>query len=91
VTRTLSPIPWTVEFDSLVRKAIETRDLASLAAPEAWGKPLAALAHPTLEHYVPLLYCMGSTTEHDAVSYPYEGFEHGSLSMRMVLFNGSGK
>jgi 4,5-DOPA dioxygenase extradiol len=82
------PFPWTIEFDSQVKKAIETRDIASLAAPEHWGKPLAALAHPTLEHYVPLLYCLGSTTEHDAVSYPYEGFEYSSLSMRMVLFEG---
>ncbi len=80
------PYPWTVEFDSKVTNAIETRDVASLAAPEHWGKPLAALAHPTLEHYVPLLYCMGSTDEHDVVSYPYEGFEYGSLSMRMVMF-----
>ena len=77
--------PWTVEFDSHVKKAIETRDLVSLAAPEHWGKPLAALAHPTLEHYVPLLYCMGSTTGDDKVTYPYEGFEYGSLSMRAVL------
>ena len=29
---------------------------------------------------------MGSTTEYEAVSYPYEGFEYGSLSMAMVLF-----
>ena len=79
-------LPWTVEFDSKVKTAIETRDVTSLAAPDNWGKPLAALAHPTLEHYVPLLYCLGSTTEQDAVSYPYEGFEYGSLSMRMVLF-----
>jgi 4,5-DOPA dioxygenase extradiol len=84
------PFPWTVEFDSKVKNAIESRDVASLTAPEHWGKPLAALAHPTLEHYLPLLYCMGSTTKHDAVSYPYEGFEYGSLSMRMVLFGGSG-
>jgi 4,5-DOPA dioxygenase extradiol len=85
------PYPWTIEFDSKVKDAIETRDTTSLAVPDSWGKPLAALAHPTLEHYVPLLYCMGSTTEHDTVSYPYEGFEYGSLSMRMVLFGGSGK
>lgn len=80
------PFPWTIEFDSQVKNAIETRDLTSLAAPEHWGKPLTVLAHPTLEHYVPLLYCLGSTTEQDEVSYPYEGFEYGSLSMRMVLF-----
>jgi len=84
------PFPWTIEFDSHVKKAIETRDLASLAAPEHWGKPLASLAHPTLEHYVPLLYCLGSTNERDTVTYPYEGFEHGSLSMRMVLFGARG-
>lgn len=83
------PFAWTVEFDSQVKKAIESRDLAALGAPERWGKPLASLAHPTLEHYVPLLYCLGSTTEHDAVSYPYEGFEYGSLSMRMVLLGES--
>jgi len=80
------PFPWTLEFDAHVKNAIETRDVAALAAPGHWGRPLATLAHPTLEHYVPLLYCMGSTTEDDAVSYPYEGFEYGSLSMRMVLF-----
>jgi 4,5-DOPA dioxygenase extradiol len=81
-----APYPWTVEFDARVKNAIETRNVASLEAPEHWGKPLAALAHPTLEHYVPLLYCMGSTDERDAVSYPYEGFEYGSISMRMVMF-----
>jgi 4,5-DOPA dioxygenase extradiol len=82
------PYPWTVEFDTRVKNAIETRDVKALAAPEHWGRPLAALANPTLEHYVPLLYCMGSTSEKDAVSYPYEGFEYGSISMRMAMFGG---
>jgi 4,5-DOPA dioxygenase extradiol len=78
------PLPWAVEFDAQVKQAIDARDIAALAAPARWGKPLAALAHPTLEHYVPLLYCQGSTTDRDTATYPYEGFEHGSLSMRMV-------
>ena len=29
---------------------------------------------------------MGSTDEKDAVSYPYEGFDFGSISMRAILF-----
>jgi hypothetical protein len=29
---------------------------------------------------------MGSTDEHDTISYPYEGIELGSVSMRMALF-----
>jgi hypothetical protein len=34
---------------------------------------------------------MGSTDERDAVSYPYEGFDFGSISMRMVLFGNASR
>ena len=80
------PFDWTREFDAKVTQAIEVRDVHSMAAPTTWGESLLATAHPTLEHYVPLLYCMGSTSGKDVVSYPHEGFDYGSISMRMVLF-----
>jgi 4,5-DOPA dioxygenase extradiol len=78
--------PWALEFDTKVKVAIEKRDLRSLSAPDKWSSTLVAEAHPTLEHYVPILYCVGSVDEKDEVSYPYEGFDLGSVSMRMVLF-----
>jgi len=78
---------WAVEFDSRVKSAVEAHDANALAAPQKWGDTLLATAHPTVEHYLPLLYCMGSTDETDAVSYPYEGFDFGSISMRAVLFD----
>jgi 4,5-DOPA dioxygenase extradiol len=81
-----SGFPWAEEFDGKVKKAIEARDMESLAAPDRWGNTLLAEAHPTLEHYAPILYCLGSTDEHDSVTYPYEGMEFGTVSMRMVLF-----
>ncbi len=81
-----SAYPWAAEFDDKVKQAIDQRDLASLEAPDRWGTSLLASAHPTLEHYAPLLYAMGTTNEHDTVSYPYEGIEMGSVSMRMALF-----
>jgi 4,5-DOPA dioxygenase extradiol len=77
---------WAVEFDARVKEAVEAHDSNSLALPQRWGEALLATAHPTVEHYLPLLYCMGSTDERDAVSYPYEGFDFGSISMRMILF-----
>ena len=77
---------WAVEFDANVKHAIEAHDNASLAAPQKWGDSLLAAAHPTVEHYLPLLYCMGCTDDKDPVSYPYEGFDFGSISMRAVLF-----
>src|SRR5580700_11689171 len=48
----------------------------------------ALLGHGASErrHYLPLLYCMGSTDERDRVSYPYEGFDFASISMPMIRF-----
>ena len=78
--------PWAEEFDEKVKKAIEERDMESLAAPDRWGNSLLAEAHPTLEHYAPVLYCLGATEGADQVTFPYEGIEFGTISMRMALF-----
>lgn len=80
---------WAVEFDAKVKSAVDAHDAKGLAEPQKWGEALLATAHPTVEHYLPLLYCMGCTDERDAVSYPYEGFDFGSISMRMILFGGA--
>ncbi len=80
---------WAVEFDAKVKQAVNAHDANALAHPLKWGETLLATAHPTTEHYLPLLYCMGSTDERDDVSYPYEGFDFGSISMRMILFGNS--
>jgi 4,5-DOPA dioxygenase extradiol len=77
---------WAVEFDAKVKAAVDAHDAYSLAQPQKWGEALLATAHPTGEHYLPLLYCVGSTDGRDAISYPYEGFDFGSISMRMILF-----
>ena len=78
--------PWAAEFDSRVKQAIDTRDTEKIAAPDQWGAKLLAEAHPTLEHYAPILYCVSATDARDQVTYPYEGIEYGSVSMRTVLF-----
>jgi 4,5-DOPA dioxygenase extradiol len=77
---------WAVEFDTKVKAAVDAHDASALAAPQKWGETLLTTAHPTVEHYLPLLYCMGSTDEQDEVSYPYEGFDFGSISMRTIIF-----
>ena len=82
---------WAVEFDAKVKRAVDAHDAKALAEPQNWGEALLRRAHPTVEHYLPLLYCAGSTNERDAVSYPYEGFDFGSISMRMILFGDAEK
>jgi 4,5-DOPA dioxygenase extradiol len=80
---------WAVEFDARVKGAVEAHDAEALAQPQNWGEMLWTTAHPTVEHYLPLLYSIGSTDDNDVVSYPYEGFDFGSISMRAVLFGES--
>jgi 4,5-DOPA dioxygenase extradiol len=75
---------WASEFDAGVASALEHRDGTSL------GTPLKTAAgqqsHPTLEHYLPLLYSFGASSDQDPLSYPITGFDAGSLSMRSVRF-----
>jgi 4,5-DOPA dioxygenase extradiol len=78
--------PWAEEFDGKVKRALEERDVHALATPEKWGSGLLGEAHPTLEHYAPLLYCVGASSERDEVSFPYQGLEFGTISMRMAMF-----
>lgn len=78
--------PWADEFDQKVKQAMEQRDVTTLSSPDKWGNVLLANAHPTLEHYVPVLYCLGCTDDRDDLTYPYEGMEFGTISMRMATF-----
>lgn len=44
-------------------------------------------SHPTSEHFLPLLYVHGSSHPSDTVSFPIEGFDMGSISMRAILYS----
>jgi 4,5-DOPA dioxygenase extradiol len=44
----------------------------------------ADLAAPTPEHYLPLLYVLGTRNASEPVSFPVEGMDGGSVSMLAV-------
>lgn len=73
-------IEWAKDFDNFVKTAIQKRDFHSLIEFEKRNK-YARVAHPTLEHYIPLLYIAGVSSKDDESSFIYEGMEHGSLSL----------
>jgi 4,5-DOPA dioxygenase extradiol len=78
---------WAAAFDDRVVRLIEARDFERLADLEDAG-PLLRLAHPTLEHYLPLLYVLGAGGPEADVDFFAEGIVGGSLSMRAVLMTG---
>ena len=67
-------------------KTSELRSSATLLAQDKAQHPVWRMAHPSIEHYVPLLYALGASTETDKISFPFQGFEEASLSMRSVRF-----
>jgi len=79
-------VTWAVDFDEYVKKAIVERDFGALIDVEERNR-YTRLAHPTLEHYIPLLYVAGSAFDDDESRFVYEGMEHGSLSMRSWLLS----
>ena len=76
---------WARAFDDWVRARLDARDLEALVAYRR-GAPHAALAAPTTEHFDPLFVVAGSTAGDDRVVDVYQGFRHGTLSMRSLAF-----
>lgn len=74
---------WARDFDGDVARALEQHDLAWLAG--AWAEhPSGRQAHPHPDHWFPLLYAAAAAQDDDPVSFPIQGFDLGSLSMRAV-------
>ena len=78
--RPVEPYEWAVRFESRLRELIMAQDLASVVAYETLGED-AALAVPTPEHYLPLLYVLAQRRRDEPVTFPVEGFDGGSVSM----------
>jgi 4,5-DOPA dioxygenase extradiol len=81
------PDPWAAEFDNWVREKIGALDADALADYARLG-PHARAAVPTSEHFDPLLFTAGTALPGDVVHDIYEGFRHGSLSMRSFALTG---
>ena len=76
---------YAVEFAAWVRQAVEARDDARLQQALAIA-PHARRAHPTPEHFLPLLVAAGAAGAGDAVRTLEGGITYGVLSMDSFLF-----
>ena len=77
------PYDWAVDFDNFVKHSLETRDddaLINYARQKS-----ASLAHPTNDHYLPLLYVIGAS-ETEKPQFLNEGVFAGSVGMRCAIF-----
>ena len=75
------PMDWAVEFDEMVKAKLNSLDFQALVNYQQFGK-LSEMAHPTNEHYLPMIYTLGLASKNEGVKYIFEGFQYGSASMR---------
>jgi 4,5-DOPA dioxygenase extradiol len=81
----VEPYDWATRFESRVRDLIAAREHPPLVDYGSLGKD-ALLSVPTPEHYLPLLYVLGAAAADDAISFPVEGMDGGSVSMLTIQF-----
>lgn len=78
-----APYDWAVRFEAAAKQLIVAADNGPLIDYESLG-PDAMRSIPTPEHYLPLLYVLGTRQPGEAVSFPVEGTDGGSISMLAV-------
>ncbi len=77
------PFDWALRFEARVREILLAHQDVNLVNYEALGRD-ALLSAPTPDHYLPLLYVLAVRRETDAVTFPVEGIDGGSVSMLAV-------
>ncbi len=78
---------WAVRFEEKARGLLQAGKDNELVDYPAIGAD-AKLSIPTPDHYLPLLYVLGSRGKGESVSFPVEGFDGGSMSMLAIRLGG---
>lgn len=79
------PASYAQEFTTWVRIAVLAKGVSQLVDYRAEA-PHAQRAHPSEEHFLPLLIAMGATTDADQVSVLSGGISNGALSMESYVW-----
>ena len=76
---------WALEFDQTIGGYLQQGNLAALQNFQKLGQ-VASMAHPTYEHYLPLLYTAGAVDAKESMRFFNTNFQGGSISMRSVVW-----
>ena len=75
---------WAREFDSVIWSRIQEGNYRAVADFQSMGDT-ASLSHPTYDHFLPLLYCLGVKMERDEFTTFNDNFQWPAVSMRSIL------
>ena len=77
------PYDWAVRFETVARDLLISCEFEPLVNYETLGRD-ALLSIPTPDHYLPLLYVLGTRRKDEVVTFPVQGVDGGSVSMLSV-------
>ena len=78
---------WALEFDQTVAGQVQQGQLDALQNFQKLGS-LATMAHPSYEHFLPLLYAAGAVAPGEQPEFFNTSFQLASISMRSMLWGG---
>jgi len=76
---------WALEFDQTIGVYVQQGNLDALQNFLKLGS-LAKMAHPTHEHFLPLLYAAGAVEAGEPMRFMNTSFQGGSISMRSMVW-----
>ena len=76
---------WALEFDQTIGGYVQQGNLDALQNFQKLGQ-VAKMAHPTHEHYLPLLYAAGAVDAGEPMRFFNTSFQAGSISMRSMVW-----
>ncbi len=76
---------WAARFDAEIARILGQHDTEALLA-RGPASADGGRAHPSPEHWLPLVYAAAAADDRDGVRFPIEGFDWGSISMRSAIF-----
>lgn len=76
---------WALEFDQTIGGYVQQGNLAALQNFQKLGS-LTTIAHPTYEHFLPLLYAAGAVEAKEPMRVFNTSFQGGSISMRSMVW-----
>jgi 4,5-DOPA dioxygenase extradiol len=77
------PYPWATEFDALISQDIMNKNYQGLIDYSQYSA--SAIAVPTNEHYLPLLYAAGASDDQTPEFFNI-GYYAGSIGMRSLIY-----
>lgn len=81
--RVADPYDWAIRFEQNAKDLMLADEPQPLIEYEKLGRE-ALLSIPTPDHYLPLLYVLGTRQRSDGIAFPVEGVDGGSISMLTV-------